>query len=912
MIKRHKRQRSSFHSIFSRLPLMERFVIFGLLPILVTTLLTQIFYINRVQDLTWQGKEQEINEVLDNYVKSIDELLNRVGKISKNLALNPLIINGNESMFPDWFPKILEINPEIHNIYVAYKTIGNLTVTFHNNSVITTQIYPKSVYQNTNQSWYDLPLERGEFSITKAYFDQDFMQIWMISLLCPIWNESGEIIGIVGTDIALSQISSYISQIGVNSSRSAFVIENIDHTQRIIATDNNKYIGMTFSQFTNETGSQSLKTLIDYNILNFSYQNSQNHFVGNYYNNQSNSFFLVFGKIISASNVNWSLYIQIPYSEIQNEIQRILLITIGISVLSLLLLTFLFLISAKSISRSINSFIEQTNAIQKGIYKPIAVSSGGRELHQLRKNFNSMISYIQEQIMEFRALADLLPFPIASVVLPNKVVYINQAFQQLFGYDKTEISTTDDWFHLSISDEDFREKTKKYWKNILSSEIKENKVKKGQKTIIMETKKGEKLEISIHLIMVNENTSFIIFKNISEQKLEEENRLRQQKLESLAIIAGGIAHDFNNILMGLLGNINLLQMEEDLTPFLKETLAMLEKSVIRARGITNQLLTFSKGGDPVIKFTDMEKLIQEVVDFTMHGSNCQAIIELQSPLPLVKIDESQISQVLNNFLINAQQAMPSGGNITIKAYKEIINEKSKKPLPAGDYLKCEVIDEGCGINPQYYEEIFTPYFTLKPRGNGLGLATCYSIIQKHNGHIGFTSEVGKGSVFYFYLPCSTSISLNSIFENETEDFCTFNILILEDDLAIRTTLSKILTKWGCTISIANDGHEAIKLFQEAWIEKKPFQLVILDLTIPGGMGGRETLPHLREIDPNIIAIVASGYSNERILSRYLEYGFNEVLQKPFTMTELRKTIHNAIKSTKSNQNPASSKKSESR
>ncbi|MCF2139629.1 MAG: response regulator [Candidatus Lokiarchaeota archaeon] len=907
MKKRLPRERSSFHSIFSRLPLMERFVIFGLLPILVTTLLTQIFYINRVQDLTWQGKEQEINEVLDNYAKSIDELLNRVGKIPKNLALNPSIINGTEDIFPDWFAKILEINLEIHNVYVAYKSIGNLTVTFRNNSKITTRVYPKSAYQNANQSWYDLPLKKREFAITKAYFDKDFMQIWMISLVCPILNESGNVIGMVGTDIALSQISSYISQIGSNSSRSAFVVENADHTQRIVATDTNNYIGLAFSEFINVTGAHEINALINEDWINFCYENSQNHYVGNYYNNQSNSFFLLFGKPISATNVNWSLYIQIPYSEIQNEIQRILLISIGISVLSLLLLTLLFLISAKSISRSINSFITQTNDVRKGIYEPIAVSSGGKELHQLRKNFNSMIDSIQKQIMEFRALADLLPFPIVSVVLPNKIVYINQAFQRLFGYDKAEITSTDDWFQLSISDEDYREKIKQYWKNILSSTNEVEKVQKSPKSIMMETKTGEKLEISIHLIMANENTAFIIFENISEQKLEEENRLRQQKLESLAIIAGGIAHDFNNILMGLLGNINLLQMEEDLTPFLRETLAMLEKSVIRARGITNQLLTFSKGGDPVIKLTDMENLIQEVVDFIMHGSNCQATIELESPLPLVEIDASQISQVLNNFLINAQQAMPSGGNITIKAYKETITEKSKIPHPAGDYLKCEVIDEGIGIDPQYFEKIFTPYFTLKPRGNGLGLATCYSIIQKHNGHIGFTSEVGKGSIFYFYLPCSASSSLNSIFENETEDFCAFNILILEDDLAIRTTLSKILTKWGCTISIANDGHEAIKLFQEAWIEKKPFQLVILDLTIPGGMGGRETLPYLREIDPNIIAIVASGYSNEKILSRYLEYGFNEVLQKPFTMTELRKTIQNAIKSAKNNQNPGSSK-----
>jgi len=884
-------KKSNSHSFFiseriSKLPIIKRFVIFGLLPILLTTIITQSYFINRVQDLEWKAKEIEMKEIIAHYEDSITEIMIRTSRISQNLAVNPNIIAAHESEFLDWFPNILKNNPEIYNIYVAYISMGNLTLTYRNGSSIITQYYPKSTYQNANQRWYDLPLEIGSFVVEEAHFDEDFMKIWMISLLCPIFNDSGSIIGMVGTDIALSSISSLISPLSENNSRNAFLVENFNQTSRIIATDNGKYIGCNLIDFLNETGHQK-------SINYFTADSNFNDY------DEKNSIYLlsdsmeyVFSQKIENDYVDWTLCIIVPSSEIYQNFQRISTITLGIGLLSLLLLTIFFLNSANSLTRSINSFITQTNAVRKGRYNPIEHAGGGAELRELRKNFNLMITQIQNQLQEFRVLADLSPFAIVSITFPDILVYANQAFRDLMGFTKDELKTLDDWFNFCFINEMERSEIKGILDQIVSNF---EEIHKKSKLIHVRTKSGQILQLSIHLVKVNEKNAFFIFEDETTKKKEEAERLRAQKLESLSIIAGGIAHDFNNILMGLLGNINLLQMEENLPPYVNETLSLLEKSVTRARGITNQLLTFSKGGEPIRKRTNLEHLIKDSVDFTMHGSKCVATIDINSPLPDVDIDESQITQVLNNFLINAQQAMPEGGLITIRAITEHLDNNSKIPLPAGDYVKCEIQDEGIGIDPQYQNKIFTPYFTLKPKGNGLGLATSYSIIKKHHGYIGFSSKLGFGSTFFFYLPISTQ-SDTSISESESEEpFPSIKILILEDEKDIRITLSKILNKWGCEVSYASEGSEALVIFKEALKKGHPFEVAILDLTIPGGLGGKEIVLEMKSLYPEIVTIMASGYSNEEIMGNYQQFGFDNVLKKPFSMNKLRKTILNTLK-----------------
>lgn len=864
-----------------RLSLMQIFVIFGLLPMLTTTLFAQGYYIDRIKNLEWDSKQTEIEENLEKCCNAIDDFLNSISKISQNVALDNDVIEQNEEIFPSWFEKILETYPEIYDIYVAYAQNGNMTMTFRNNSKFNTMNYPKSAYQNDTQRWYDFSVIKEEFVIKEAHFDEDFMKIWLISILSPIYNSSGDFLGIVGTDIALEQFANIIPQISESDGRSVIMAENFNFSHRIVYTNSGKYLGWELNRYLNYSGITSFEN------LEISIINEKDGFIGFFYDNHTNSMNYYFKKKIVNQFLNWTLIISISEMEINQEITPFFLLTIAITIASILLITTMFLLLARGFTRSIRIMLKQTNQVRQGIYQKIPTESRISEFLALKRNFNMMVTSIQEQVDKFRVLADLSPYSIAGVELPQKITYINKAFEQVFGYTLEDIATVDDWIEKSFNTDKKREQIRSHWDWVINNM---EKAKEKPKKFEVITKSGKKLEILAYILEVTQNTTFFVYENITAKKQQEKIQLNAQKLESLAIIAGGIAHDFNNILMALLGNINLLQMEEDLSPFMKETLMTLEKSVVRARGISNQLLTFSKGGDPVMKPCNLVEIAKDAVDFTTHGSRCVVNLNIDSNIPMMFVDEAQISQVIQNLLINSQQAMPNGGQINLNLTKVRFPAKNEFSLAEGEYVKIEVIDSGVGIPPEFMDKIFTPYFTSKPKGNGLGLATCYSIIKKHKGYIGFNSKLNQGSTFFFYLPIFHYGKATESEIDEKEEFPSCKILILEDEENIRQTLSKILTKWGSEVISATDGEEALRIFREEFERKVPFEIVILDLTIPGGLGGKEVIKKMRELDPEISAIVSSGYSNERIMSNFSEYGFNGVLKKPFTLKELSKSL----------------------
>lgn len=378
----------------------------------------------------------------------------------------------------------------------------------------------------------------------------------------------------------------------------------------------------------------------------------------------------------------------------------------------------------------------------------------------------------------------------------------------------------------------------------------------------------------------------------TEVRKASEQITTTQRLESLGILAGGIAHDFNNILTAILGSISLAKYYETENKDLLGILTDAEAASNRAKELTHQLLTFAKGGEPVTKLVNISKLVNESSSFALTGSNIRLDFAISDDIWYVEADEGQLNQVFNNLVINAQQSMPEGGHIIITI--ENVEEKHNH-LKRENFVKTSITDHGVGIPKEFIPKIFDPYFTTKHKGTGLGLSTSHSIVEKHGGYIEMESEVGKGSTFNVYLPAS---------EDQMEDLKSFddllvqgtgNVLIMDDEEVVRETVGSMLERLGYKVSFSTDGNEAINHYTEALKSRKKFDAVILDLTIPGGMGGKQAISKLRELDPEIKAIVSSGYSNNPVMSDYKNYGFSGILSKPYTLSQLSKVLDEVVR-----------------
>jgi PAS domain S-box-containing protein len=388
-----------------------------------------------------------------------------------------------------------------------------------------------------------------------------------------------------------------------------------------------------------------------------------------------------------------------------------------------------------------------------------------------------------------------------------------------------------------------------------------------------------------------------VARDISERKRLDEERLRTQKLESLGVLAGGIAHDFNNLLTGILGNLSLAKANLPESGEVAQQLAETEKAALRARDLTQQLLTFAKGGAPIKTEASLAEVIQEATAFAVRGTKAVCEYDWAEDLWLAEVDKGQLGQVLQNLVINAVHAMPDGGAIRLAAGNLTVNPGESPPAP-GKYVLITVRDQGLGIPPEHLSKIFDPYFTTKQSGSGLGLAVVYSIIANHVGHITVESKLGKGTLFSIYLPSTGNRSPTEKRAEATLAPITGQgkILIMDDEELIRNVSSAMLRQLGYEPHTAQDGEEAITLYLQAQKEGRPFDLVIMDLTVPGGMGGKEAMAHLRQLDPQIKAVVSSGYANDPIMARFREYGFCGVAPKPFGLPDLSRLLQMILNS----------------
>jgi PAS domain S-box-containing protein len=378
------------------------------------------------------------------------------------------------------------------------------------------------------------------------------------------------------------------------------------------------------------------------------------------------------------------------------------------------------------------------------------------------------------------------------------------------------------------------------------------------------------------------------FRDITERKKMEEEILKAQKLESLGILAGGIAHDFNNLLTGIMGNISLAKMYVDPAEKAFIRLVEAEKACDLTKGLTRQLLTFAKGGAPIKKVDSMTRIITDSAGFVLRGSNVRCEFSLPEDLWGVEVDGGQMSQVINNLIINADQAMPDGGIIAIRAENATLGPVDNLSLPEGRYVHILIRDQGIGIPGEILPNIFDPYFTTKKKGSGLGLASVYSIIMKHDGYVGVESIPGSETTFHIYLPASEKVPAGELALPEQRELGRGKgrILVVDDEKVVRQTAREILGHLGYMVDVCDDGAAALNLYREARESGKPYAVVFMDLTIPGGLGGKITMKKLLEIDPDAKGVVMSGYSNDPILAHYREYGFCGVVTKPFKVDEI--------------------------
>ena len=382
----------------------------------------------------------------------------------------------------------------------------------------------------------------------------------------------------------------------------------------------------------------------------------------------------------------------------------------------------------------------------------------------------------------------------------------------------------------------------------------------------------------------------IVFRDITANRKTREEMLKIEKLESLGVLAGGIAHDFNNFLTGIMGNISLLKLESTPESKTYQRLAEMEKAAQRATDLTQQLLTFSKGGEPIKELTELENLIRESASFALRGSNVICGFHLDPSLNAAEIDAAQIGQVISNIVINADQAMPRGGQITIFARNVEMKTGNELMLAPGSYIQITIKDTGPGIEAKKLGKVFDPYFSTKYKGSGLGLSVALSIIEKHNGKITVDAKPDKGTSFYLYLPASDKAPTPT----EKPDAPIFSgrgrILVMDDEDFIRDISILMLSEMGFDVDTAKDGKEAISLYQASMDAGRPYDAIIMDLTVPGGMGGKETIEELAAMDENVNAIVSSGYSTDPVMSNYHAYGFKGAIKKPYMMQDMSEAL----------------------
>ncbi len=500
---------------------------------------------------------------------------------------------------------------------------------------------------------------------------------------------------------------------------------------------------------------------------------------------------------------------------------------------------------------------------------------------------------LEESEARFRTLVDAAPYGVMVRKGP-KVIFVNKS-----GLEITRAKVQSDLIGKNIL-----ESIPAEFAEIIKSRIAavdEQKVPAKQIDIEFRAVDGTLVDLEITsspIVLSGQDCALVFFRDISERKKNEKlmaEMTTMQRVESLGQLAGGIAHDFNNMLTGIMANISLLEArcggDKENAEILHETIS----AARNAQSLTASLLAFSKGGKPVKKEFCLELALRDIFNLATRGTKADCQIAVTENLWSVNGDENQLKQAINNLIINAQQAMPSGGCLRLTAENIAAGAALPEQLKPGDYLKLTVADTGIGIPKEYLGRIFEPYFTTKSCGHGLGLSMTWSVIKNHNGHISAASVPGQGTTFEVYLPATGRCLTSHAGAKPEIKKGSGRVLVLEDEEIVSKALTRMLKELGYTCEITDDGNETVRRYAEEKEKGKPFDLVIMDLTIPGGLGGAEAIKELRALAPEAKAIVSSGYSDETVMADFKDYGFDAVLPKPYRYDELAETVARLLK-----------------
>ena len=485
----------------------------------------------------------------------------------------------------------------------------------------------------------------------------------------------------------------------------------------------------------------------------------------------------------------------------------------------------------------------------------------------------------------FRKICDQLNEGLL-VLRGNLPVYANTTLAELTGFSAEELKSLPVESYLEIK-YPLDKRRSLYQKQVCHVVDDESRLK---------TRNGSWLDVEIDAQPIALKEGFgelFVIRDNAERKRIQKELLKARQLESIAALSGGIAHDYNNLLTAIMGNISLCLTTLDEESAAYDWLDQAQEAALIAKELTNRLITFSKGGIPQKETVDPAELIQGAAEFALSGSNVEVQYDFPRELWCMDVDRMQVGQALHNVVINAREAMPEGGVLSIGAWNGAPVDGGETPLCL-PHVAISIQDSGPGVSPVIVDRIFDPYFTTKEmgeeRGLGLGLSIANSIIEKHGGAIGLTSKTGQGARFKICMPAA----VNAIISTEQEDEFPMNmnttptgrILIMDDEEMIRNLAGNILKRLGYEPAFAQNGEEAIALYQEALNAGTPFDAVILDLTVKGGLGGKETIQKLTAIDPHVRGIVSSGYANDPGVTNYREYGFCAVVAKPYRIKEI--------------------------
>jgi PAS domain S-box-containing protein len=553
------------------------------------------------------------------------------------------------------------------------------------------------------------------------------------------------------------------------------------------------------------------------------------------------------------------------------------------------------ILMARGITRGLDHLMRVAERLRAGDEQARSRLDRHDELGTLGTTLNAMIDAVADEQERLRVTLYSIADGVITTDVGGRVVLVNEVAERLLGLSRDEAAgqVLDDIYAV-CSDADGTPAESLVHRVLSGAAAPESAV-----DVYVRDPAGRLRTIAQTCAAIRDRRQQIVgvvlvIRDITDEKEMQDQVFKARSLESLGLLAGGIAHDFNNILTSILGNISEAQtfLAED-----SEVLGLLasaENASFQARDLTQQLLTFAKGGDPVRRSHSLAAVIRDTAGFVLSGSNVRCYFDFAADLAPVFVDRGQIGQVIQNLILNATQAMRRGGIVKVRA-ENLRNSADLPPgLPPGNLVKLEISDTGEGIPEHLVNQIFDPYFSTKQQGSGLGLAVTYSIVARHNGHIEVASQTGRGTIFTIYLPAATEKPLAVQDVPDAAERAQGAILIVDDDPRVRRTLRLMLGRAGYEVTEACDGAEAVEMFETARSRNEPVDLVITDLTIPGGMGGQEAAAQILARDPQAKLVVSSGYSNDPVLAHHTEYGFLGYLCKPFTRQELLRVVQAAL------------------